>query len=73
MTHDLLPSERAALDAGRCPTCGHSGAWVLGPRGGLSRNIECGNCAARFNVASYGGQTIHAERIPTEAEGGSRW
>jgi ribosomal protein S27E len=52
------------LSTGHCPDCGHRG-FVLGPRGGMSRNIECGGCGHRFNVveAPGGGGIIFAERI----------
>lgn len=40
------------MSDGYCPDCNHRG-FVLGPRGGMSINIECGGCRARFNVASF--------------------
>lgn len=39
------------MSDGHCPDCNHRG-FVLGPRGGMSINIACGGCGARFNVAS---------------------
>jgi len=42
-----------------CPDCGH-GYFLLGPRGGMSRNIMCPKCTARFNVIGPFG----VERIP---------
>lgn len=64
----------AAITRGHCPDCNHRG-FVLGPRGGVAQNIECGNldCRARFNVCVYAGQAVFAQRIPREREGGSRW
>jgi hypothetical protein len=61
------------LAQGICPDCGHRG-FLLGPRGGLAINIECGNgdCAARFNVTPMGwGQLVFAQRIdrPCQDEG----
>jgi hypothetical protein len=32
-----------------CPDCG-ANAWRLGPRGGLSVNIECTRCGEAFNA-----------------------
>lgn len=64
------------ITAGQCPDCGHRG-FVLGPRGGLAINIECGSadCRARFNVASGPGthQIVLGHRIPRQSEGGSDW
>jgi hypothetical protein len=64
-----------ALNRGCCPDCNRRG-FVLGPKGGAAQNIECANleCRSRFNVTS--GMTmelIFAQRIPSEAEGGSLW
>ena len=34
-----------------CPFCGESALnMLLGPRGGLSRNVECPRCEGRLNV-----------------------
>jgi hypothetical protein len=66
----------ALLASGICPDCGHRG-YLMGPRGGASTNIECGNqhCAARFNVVQYPAshRIAAGHRIPKEAEGGSKW
>lgn len=64
------------IDSGHCPDCNHRG-FVLGPRGGASINIECGNleCRSRFNIAS-GWSTHHvlmAQRISKEVDGGANW
>jgi hypothetical protein len=47
-----------------CPDCLHRG-FVLGPRGGASINVECGNraCGARFNLVTFGWDLIAAQRI----------
>jgi hypothetical protein len=64
----------AKLSTGHCPDCGHRG-FVLGPRGGMSRNIECGGCGHRFNIVEVpgGGRIAFAERIQPIEEGGSPW
>jgi hypothetical protein len=68
--------ERAArsISSGHCPDCSHRG-FILGPKGGASQNIECGNlnCRARFNVTIFAGACVFAQRIERESEGGSRW
>jgi hypothetical protein len=51
-----------------CPDCGGL-TWRPGPRGGLSRNIECNSCHARFNVAIYNGTVVMAEKI----DGSASW
>jgi len=57
-------TEFAKLAEGICPDCGHRG-FVLGPRGGASINVECGNrvCAARFSLATFGWELMAAQRI----------
>lgn len=76
MTGMLPDDDVAKLDAGYCLDCGHRG-FVLGPRGGNSTNIECGNlgCRARYNVAqlSMSHHIVMAHRIPKQSEGGSDW
>jgi hypothetical protein len=66
----------ARIDAGYCPDCGHKG-FVLGPRGGSARNIECGNgsCRARFLVGemSFTHHILCGQRIPKQREGGGDW
>jgi Zn ribbon nucleic-acid-binding protein len=61
-----------ALAIGRCPAC-NGDDFIAGPRGGAAQNIECRACAARFNVTWFRGGLIFAQRIPSEAEGGSTW
>ena len=41
----------ASLTRGHCPDCDYRG-FVLGPHGGASFNVECGNvaCRSRFNL-----------------------
>lgn len=73
----LLPmpgDDAAAITGGNCPDCRYRG-FVLGPMGGASQNIECGNvaCRARFNVTVYAGQVLLAQRIERQAEGGAPW
>jgi hypothetical protein len=64
------------IDKGHCPDCGHRG-FIIGPRGGASVNIECGNtdCRARFNVAQrpMSHHIAGGHRIEKQSEGGSDW
>jgi hypothetical protein len=58
--------------AGDCLDCGGF-LFRPGPSGGLSQNIECVGCGARFNVAFWHGQLVMAQRIPSEKDGGGVW
>jgi hypothetical protein len=81
---EILPTDACErIRSGHCPDCGHRG-FVLGPRGGINLNIECGNldCRARFNVAltdayevtARGPRSIwFAHRIDRQSEGGTDW
>lgn len=71
---DSLPLKdiERPLSRGHCPDC-LATDWRPGPRGGASRNIECRNCLARFNVTFFMGQLIFCERIPKEGDGGTHW
>jgi hypothetical protein len=72
---ELSDKDKACITSGHCPDCGYRG-FVLGPRGGVAINIECGNtiCRARFNVtAARTHQIVFAQRIPREEDGGSKW
>jgi hypothetical protein len=64
--HDTVLAE--SIRANRCPDCGNFG-FLLGPRGGLARNIFCANptCRSGFNVTPRGGQVLYCHRI---AKGG---
>jgi hypothetical protein len=75
--------ENVFPDNENCPDCG-GGIWRLGPRGGISQNIECVGCGSRFNIARlqpHHAKPLHvgplpivwAQRIPSEAEGGGVW
>jgi hypothetical protein len=69
-------------DSEECPDCG-CGIFRPGPRGGLSQNVECAQCGARFNVTRLDpvmmeGRQGHrpivwARRIPSEKDGGAAW
>lgn len=70
----LHDDELKSISDGYCPDCGWRG-FVLGPRAGLSRNIECGRleCRARFNILDdvrYAG-VFYGHRIERQIEGGS--
>ena len=53
-----------SIARGNCPKCGYRG-FVIGPQGGMSINIECGNvkCRERYNAAFYSGDVVFCERI----------
>lgn len=70
----LTVSDVKKIDSGHCPDCNHRG-FVFGPRGGAAMNIECGGCAARFNVSQfiYSHHIVMAHRIPKQSDGGSDW
>jgi hypothetical protein len=61
------------MSDGYCPDCGHKG-FVLGPRGGMSINIECGGCRNRFNVASssHSHRFLWGQRIDRAGNWGER-
>jgi hypothetical protein len=62
------------ISAGYCPDCSYRG-FVLGPRGGVAQNIECGNvrCRARFNVTIWSSEVVLVQRIEREGDGGPVW
>lgn len=74
MLDQISDEDKAKIAMGHCPDCDYRG-FVLGPRGGVAINIECGNlkCRARYNVTSYAGTILFAERTDKEDEGGPRW
>jgi len=77
MNAEFLDDDAVAkIDRGYCPDCGHRG-FVLGPRGGASMNIECGNvaCRARFNIVQLPAShhIVAGHRIEKQSEGGSDW
>jgi hypothetical protein len=68
-------------DNENCPDC-VGFIFRLGPRGGLSQNIECAGCGSRFNVTRWDHAMterkgpmpiVWAQRIPSEHEGGGEW
>jgi len=74
MMDEITDAQAARIMRGHCPDCGHRG-FCIGPQGGLSLNIECGNsdCRARFNATFYSGRLMFAERIERRSEGGALW
>jgi hypothetical protein len=52
----------AKLPAGCCDDCGGS-RFLLGPRGGFARNIECTGCGSRFNVTVRFGELLFVQRV----------
>ncbi len=67
MIEKLTDAEVAALDDGRCPDCGRE-KFLEGPHGGLSVNIKCAGCGAKFNIVPRLAGSFGKERIgrPTE-------
>lgn len=62
MIEKLTGQEITALDSGECPDCG-SAHFLESPHGGLSVNIMCADCGAKFNITpgiagSFGKQRI---------------
>ncbi len=51
MAKELTDAEVEALDRAECPDCG-ARRLQEGPCGGVSMNIRCATCGARFNVIS---------------------
>lgn len=49
MIEQLSDQEIHDLDGGMCPDCGGK-KFLEGPHGGMSVNIECSKCGARFNI-----------------------
>lgn len=72
---DLTEWERGFIQRtrGKCPDC-EVGEMYQGPRGGLSVNVRCGSCSAKFNLAVVNGQVLFAQRIgvPTVQKRGVR-
>ena len=68
MTADTEAELIFALDRGACPDC-QSRDIIPGPRGGLSQNVTCGGCGARFNVAKFEGRVFFVERIDRPGPG----
>lgn len=62
MIEELTKAEVQALDAGNCPDCGDH-QFLEGPHGGMSVNIECATCGARFNVVPGLQGSFGKERI----------
>jgi hypothetical protein len=65
--HDPVLAE--SIRANRCPDCGNWG-FLLGSRGGSTRNIFCANpkCRSGFNVMPRGGQVLFCYRISKGGE-----
>lgn len=57
--HDLL--------TGACPDC-EGTEFLYGPRGGLSRNVECIGCKSRFNVVVRMRKVVMAQRIDGDGD-----
>lgn len=62
MIEKLTAQEVAALDKGTCPDCGGH-KFLEGPHGGVSVNIMCDGCGAKFNIVPGLGGSFGKERI----------
>lgn len=45
-----------------CPDC-REGFLICGPVGGCSVNVQCSYCTSEFNLTSFAGELVMAERI----------
>lgn len=64
---DLSRAAFSALAAHMCPDCGHR-HFYRGPAGGMSVNVACARCGARFNVTVWRGELALAHRIDNTGE-----
>ena len=55
----MWPHDHPVNASIRCPACGDLNQFLLGARGGMSRNIMCNTCKSKFNVCP----PYFAERI----------
>lgn len=62
MIEKLTDVEVRTLDSGRCPDC-QSERFQEGPHGGMSVNIKCSGCGARFNIVPRLAGSFGKERI----------
>lgn len=54
----------------RCKFCKYRD-YLAGPEGGLSINIKCSNCGAKYNWAALSGETVQFDTIaPPSGHGG---
>ena len=60
---DLNENEKQLLLKATCPDCESIHTLMKGPRGGLSTNIECSKCSAKFNVAIISHGLIIGQRL----------
>ncbi len=42
----------------KCPDCKTKNQMIIGPRGGMSVNVKCGNCGSAFNITPFGVERI---------------
>ena len=71
---EITPLDLTAMSLGYCPAC-HKRGFVIGPRAGLSINLECANitCRQRYNAAVLSGNFMHGHYLPKRSEGGLQW
>lgn len=70
MMRQMTPGElHAWYVRGEWP-CGHGNQYIPGPRGGLSRNIQCPKCGMKLNVvdpdSGYGERGVHFGQVIEE-------
>jgi len=65
---ESAPDPLARVRFGVCPDCRRPGL-LAGPRGGLSQNLLCAQCGARFNV----GPILPVQRLPEAVYVDGQW
>lgn len=61
----LSSADFARLTKGNCPNCQKGVEFLLGPRGGLARNVVCPNCMMEYSASPAGAQVIN-DKCPLE-------
>lgn len=69
MGRELVAADIQLLKAGTCPNCLSTGVYE-GPGGGVSANIICYVCWARYRHGPDGLSVIHEPEVPEEKEAG---
>jgi len=69
MGRELVAADIQLLKAGTCPNCMSTGVYE-GPGGGVSANIICYACGARYRHGPDGLSVIHEPEILKEKEAG---
>lgn len=69
MGRELVTADIQLLKDGTCPNCMSTGVYE-GPGGGVSANIICYVCGARYRHGPDGLSVIHEPEVPKEKEAG---